>query len=115
MTKEKSDEEAKQSASVQPNWVTLKPAELEKIIVDLHKQGEPPAKIGLILRDKYGVPKAKLLGKRISQILKISQKEVKTDKDYTKERIKQLESHISKHSHDYTAKRLLTKKLWMVK
>src|SRR5262245_10449620 len=62
-------EETKEKTS-KPSWVKMKSEELEKIVVDLAKKGESPAKIGLILRDTHGVPKAKLLGKKITHILK---------------------------------------------
>ena len=62
--KEETSEQSKEQ------WVGLKPAEIEKIIIDLGKQGEQPAKIGLILRDKHGVPKDRLADKKITQILR---------------------------------------------
>lgn len=64
-----------------PDWVKMKPAELEKIVVDLYKEGVSSAKIGLILRDKYGVPKAKLLGKRITKILKDAKTKLRYEKE----------------------------------
>lgn len=97
-----------------PEWVTIKPAELEKIIVELAKQGETPAKIGMILRDKHGIPKAKLLGKRISQILKEKNIKIKTEKEKLTEETHKLEQHKAKHKHDYTATRAMTKKLWIL-
>ncbi len=97
-----------------PVWVTMKSAELEKIVVELAKQGETPAKIGIILRDKHGVPKAKLLGKRISQIMKENEIKFKTEKDSLKEKMQKLEQHKAKHKHDYTATRSLTKKRWVL-
>jgi small subunit ribosomal protein S15 len=46
-------------------------AAIEKIIVDLRKEGVSSAKIGLVLRDRYGVPDVKLVtGKRIGEIIK---------------------------------------------
>jgi len=96
-------------------WASLKPAEIEKIIVELGKQGEQPAKIGLILRDKHGVPKDRLAGKKISKILIEAGIPVKDRADMAKEWIAKLEKHIVKNNHDYTAKRSLTKKLWLVK
>lgn len=90
----------------------MKPEELKKIVVDLSKKGESPAKIGLILRDKHGIPKAKLLGKRITQILKESKIEHKDEEKMTQEKLKQLREHLAKNKHDYPAQRSLTKNLW---
>lgn len=101
-------------AETKPDWVKIKPAELEEIIIDLHKKGESPAKIGMIIRDKHGVPKARLLGKRITQILKKANLEVKPSKEIIIQRIKTLENHLSSHKHDQTARRSLNKRIWGV-
>lgn len=94
----------------------IKPAEVEKLVVSLSKEGNSPAKIGLILRDKHGVPKSKLVaGKKISQILDENKLSSKTEKKNVQDKIINLESHIGKHKHDYTAKRSLSKSLWSVK
>ena len=99
---------------VKADWVKIKPVELEKVILELHNQGNSSAKIGLILRDKHGVPKAKLLGKRIGQILVENKSKVVSEKELVKGKMENLDKHIGKHKHDYTAKRSLTKKLWIV-
>lgn len=98
--------------TAKPGWVKMKPAELEDIIVELARKGESPAKIGLILRDKHGVPKSKLLGKRIMTILKEKGISCKDEKGFIDEKIEVLNKHISKNKHDYRASRALTKKLW---
>ena len=95
--------------------VKIKPAELEKKVLDLHSEGHSPAKIGLILRDKHGVPKAKLIGKRVNQILKENKQSPITEKSIVQNKIDSLGKHILQHKHDYTAKRSLTKSLWAVK
>lgn len=97
-----------------PDWVTMKSAELEKIVVELAKQGETPAKIGLILRDKHGVPKAKLVGKRITQILSENKIKVKSEEEQVLEKIKKLETHMAKSKMDNSAKRSLSKNLWIL-
>ena len=54
-----------------PAWSNVDTKAIEKIIVDLRKEGTSSAKIGLILRDRYGVPDVKMAaGKRIGAILK---------------------------------------------
>ncbi|MEE8402232.1 MAG: 30S ribosomal protein S15 [Candidatus Hydrothermarchaeaceae archaeon] len=53
-----------------PKWVEHSTKELEEIIVKLAKKGENPSKIGIILRDQYGVPLIKTVSKKkITQIL----------------------------------------------
>ena len=98
-----------------PEWVKMKPAEVEKIVLDLHKQGNTPARIGLILRDQHGIPKAKLLGKRITEILVDNKISVNPEKEILEKKMKALQVHIAKNKHDYTSKRSLTKKLWIAK
>ena len=54
-----------------PAWSNTDKAAIEKIIVDLRKEGTSGGMIGLILRDRYGVPDVKMVtGKRIGDILK---------------------------------------------
>ena len=95
-----------------PEWVKMKPAELEKLVIELYKQGESTAKIGLLLRDKHGIPKAKLLGKKITKILKDAKIEVKSEKEKIQKEMEELNRHLEKNKHDITAKRCLMKKLW---
>ena len=56
--------------SESPAWVTLSAAETEDLIVKMAKDGYTSARIGLMLRDQYGVPDVKLLtGKCITGIM----------------------------------------------
>lgn len=53
-----------------PEWSNTDAAAIEKIILDMKKEGVSNAKIGLELRDRYGVPDVKLvLGKRIGELV----------------------------------------------
>jgi small subunit ribosomal protein S15 len=53
-----------------PAWANTDVEAIEKIVVDLRKEGLTSARIGLIFRDRYGVPDVKLVtGKRIDEIL----------------------------------------------
>ena len=54
-----------------PDWSDVSKEELEKLIIKLHDSGLPSTKIGLTLRDQYGVPSVKLvLGKNMNRFLK---------------------------------------------
>ena len=56
--------------SENPAWVALSATEIEDLIAKLAKDGIVSAKIGLILRDQYGVPDVKLAtGKTITKIM----------------------------------------------
>ncbi len=96
------------------DWVKIKLPELEKLVVQLHKEGNSPEKIGLILRDKHGIPKAKLIGKRITAILKDAKIQLPSEKSKVEKKVEKIESHLVKHKHDYTAKRSLYKKRWLI-
>ena len=53
-----------------PSWSTTDVKAIEKVILDLRKEGASSSRIGMILRDRYGVPDVKLAtGKRIGDIL----------------------------------------------
>jgi small subunit ribosomal protein S15 len=44
-----------------PAWSDVSKEELEKTIMKLHESGMPSSRIGLTLRDQYGVPSTKLV------------------------------------------------------
>ncbi|MBX4211901.1 hypothetical protein KW787_00390 [Candidatus Pacearchaeota archaeon] len=99
-------------AEEKATWVKMKPAELEKIVVELTKKGESPAKIGLILRDQHGIPKAKLVGKKIGKIITSHGLSLKAEKEIVLEKIEKIKSHTSRNKHDHAASRAITKQLW---
>ncbi len=70
MKKGSSESTRPQKLEIQP-WFPLKAEEVENKVVELARKGETMSRIGLILRDAYGVPLVKIItGKTISQILK---------------------------------------------
>lgn len=97
------------------DWIKMKPAELEKLVIELHNEGNPPAIIGLILRDKHGIPKSKLVSKKITKMLKENSLVPETDKKVVSTKIEKLNTHIEKNKHDYPAQRSLAKNLWALK
>jgi small subunit ribosomal protein S15 len=103
-----------ESKTEKPDWVKMKPAELEKLVLELHKSGLSPEKIGLVLRDKHGIPKAKLLGKKMSQILKENKLKTLSEKSLVEKKVERLNRHIAQHKHDPSAQRSLAKKLWVI-
>jgi len=53
-----------------PSWQTMSKKELEMLIVKLAKEGNTSARIGLMLRDSYGIPDARIiLERRIGEVL----------------------------------------------
>ncbi|MDR1690676.1 MAG: 30S ribosomal protein S15 [Candidatus Methanoplasma sp.] len=54
-----------------PEWVPLSATEIEDLIVQFTEHGYTSARIGLTLRDQYGVPDVKLAtGKTVTEIMK---------------------------------------------
>jgi len=57
--------------SENPEWVPLTAAEIEDLIVQFTESGNTSARIGLVLRDQYGVPNVRLAtGKTVTEIMK---------------------------------------------
>ncbi len=57
--------------SFSAKWVKVEKAKVEVAIEQMAKEGIPPSKIGLVLRDEHGIPDAKkILGVSISAFLK---------------------------------------------
>jgi len=93
-----------------PEWVKMTPEEVEALVVRLAKEGTPPSKIGVILRDLYGVPLVKqITGKSISEILEENKllPEIPEDLANLIERARRMQLHLSTHRSDrYNRKRL---------
>jgi len=54
-----------------PSWCKYQPEEVEALVIKLAKEGQPPSRIGTILRDQHAIPLVKLItGKTITQIVK---------------------------------------------
>ncbi|MCX8158912.1 MAG: 30S ribosomal protein S15 [Candidatus Pacearchaeota archaeon] len=96
------------------DWIKTKPMEVEKLVIELYKQNETPSKIGMILRDKYGIPKAKVLGKKITKIIKNANLPLKSEKEQILAKIENMKRHLEKNKKDKNSKRYLTKLLWML-
>ncbi len=88
----------------------LSPSEVEELVVKLAKEGVPPSRIGLILRDQYAVPKVKVVtGKSILQILKERNLQPSLPEDLANviKRAVTLYEHLAKHRKDFKSKRAL--------
>ena len=83
--------------------------EVKKIIVDLAKEGKSSEKIGLILRDKYGVY-AKNFDLKIGDVLRENDLWEDTDIKNVSKKLEDLERHLRENNHDYPAKQELLEK-----
>jgi small subunit ribosomal protein S15 len=91
-----------------PEWIPYKEKELEMLIGKLAKEGLSASKIGLAMRDSYGVPDVRVaLGKSIGQILKEKklQKELPEDLLALMAKAVMLSKHLAANKGDMTAKR----------
>jgi len=77
-------------------------SEVKEIILKIVEKnpGITTEKIGLILRDTYGIPKTKIFGFKIGDVLK--EKNLYQDPDLKNvgEKVIKLEKHLSKHKGD---------------
>ena len=94
---------------LKPEWFKLKAEEVEQIVLQLAEKGVGEAKIGLILRDTYGIPNVKaIIGKSIKKMLKEKGKmrsEIPYDLVNLIKNLKKLKRHFEGNKKDMTAKR----------
>jgi small subunit ribosomal protein S15 len=90
-----------------PYWLKSEAKEVEDLVVSLAKKEMPPAKIGLVLRDTYGIPSVKVVtGKKIQKILIEHGMDSKSqDVQALEKRSKGLREHFEKNKQDKVAKR----------
>ncbi len=93
-----------------PMWCKYRPEEIEALVVKLAREGNNPDTIGVILRDRYGVPLVKpIVGKTITQILESSGAGLKMPEDLSSllRKADALRKHLEKNREDYASKRSL--------
>ena len=86
-----------------PAWVKLKESEVKKIIAELAEKNSP-SKIGLILRDQYGIPSTRIFGKKLNTYLKEIGIEVNEELQRAEEKVKKMRAHLKKNITDKKAK-----------
>jgi len=87
-----------------PPWVEMTPEEIEKKVVELYEEGYEPSMIGMILRDRYGIPSVRqIVGKKLVQILKEKGVKIEIPEDLKAliKRALRVREHLSKHKKDY--------------
>lgn len=98
-------------AKTQAEWMKMKPAEVEKLVVEMANKGMSAEKIGLVLRDQHGIPKVRLFGKKMSKILSENKIESNAEEKNVLNNIETLKVHLEKNKKDQPAKRSLTTNL----
>jgi small subunit ribosomal protein S15 len=79
-----------------PSWFKLQKKDVENLVIELAKKGYSSARIGLVLRDEYGIPDVKkATGKTISQIMK----ENKLYPEYPEDLLNLFKKAVKLHEH----------------
>jgi len=93
-----------------PEWSNRDKDTVIKQIIDLRRKGMSTAEIGLVMRDKYGIPRVKLVtGKRITEILNENDMGVDIPEDLRNliEKALGLRKHLASNKRDIHNKRQL--------
>jgi small subunit ribosomal protein S15 len=93
-----------------PVWCRYTAEEIEALAVKLAKEGNPPSKIGIILRDQHGIPLAKpIAGKSVTQILKERNlaSSIPEDLENLIRKATRLHVHLDRNKADLSNKRAL--------
>jgi small subunit ribosomal protein S15 len=86
-----------------PSWLKVTPEEVEALVVKYAREGYPPSLIGVILRDRHGIPLVKqVTGKTIKQILEENDVKPKIPEDLMNllERARRMRIHLEKNRAD---------------
>lgn len=93
-----------------PEWSNTDVKAIEKVVLDLRREGVSMSSIGLSLRDRYGVPSVKLAtGKTVGQIIKEGGMEQNIPEDLQNliRKALGLRKHMSENKKDVHNKRQL--------
>ncbi|MDQ1280973.1 MAG: small subunit ribosomal protein [Thermoproteota archaeon] len=93
-----------------PAWCKYSPEEVEAFVIKLAKEGTPPSKIGVVLRDQYGIPLVKpIVGKSIKQIMDDTGVKTNLPEDLNQliVRTTALQRHLARNRSDSVNKRSL--------
>jgi small subunit ribosomal protein S15 len=93
-----------------PSWCKYTADEVEELVLKLAREGNSASYIGVLLRDRYGVPLVKsITGKTIKQILQSGQQAATLPEDLSSlvKKAVDLQAHLDKNKKDYVNKRSL--------
>lgn len=93
-----------------PTWCRYQPEEVEALVLRLAKEGNNPSRIGIILRDQYGVPLVKpIVGKSITEIMKENEMapSIPEDLEVLLRKAARLHAHLERNRSDRYNKRAL--------
>jgi len=92
-----------------PVWLKYTEQEVKDIILAIAKKDPSltTEKIGLILRDTYGIPRTHLYNFKISQVLKSTDSYKNPDQKNIKKKVEKLTKHYEKNKQDKKTHRSL--------
>jgi small subunit ribosomal protein S15 len=93
-----------------PSWCKYEAEEVEALVIKLAREGNPPSRIGTILRDQHGIPLTKsLTGTTISGILAEAEMapSIPEDLEMLLKKASRLSSHLERNKMDLVNKRAL--------
>lgn len=93
--------------SEKPLWLKYTAEEVKAIILKLANKGISAEKIGLILRDQYGIPRVSLYGLKIKQVLEEKEKFQEPTINNLKTNLNRILEHYKKNKGDKKAERSL--------
>mgnify|MGYP001593693614 CR=1 FL=1 len=87
-------------------WLKYTEEEVKAIILKLANKGLTAEKIGLIIKDQYGIPSVRIYGLKIKQVL--GDKFQEPTIINLEKKVKKIEEHLKKNKPDKKAKRAVT-------
>jgi len=90
-----------------PVWLKYGEEEVKEIILKLADKGLTAEKIGLIMRDQYGIPKVSLYGLKVGKVLKEKDKFTKPSLVNLQKKVIKLEEHYAKNKQDKKTERAM--------
>jgi len=90
-----------------PVWLKYTKDEVKAIILKLAKKGLTTEKIGLVLRDQYGIPKTKIYNLKISKILKDKGEFIEPPLTNLDNKLQKVINHFKKNKQDKVGGRSL--------
>jgi small subunit ribosomal protein S15 len=91
-----------------PTWIRYSEKEINMLVLKLAKDELTPSQIGLVLRDRYGIPDIKnIIGKSVTDILKEKKMlpDIPEDLYALLKRASKIINHLEQNKQDQTAKR----------
>lgn len=90
-----------------PVWIKYNEEEAKAIILKLANKGMTAEKIGLVLRDQYGIPKVKIYGLKIKKVLEEKGAYKEPALVNLQKKVEIISVHQKKHKQDKKAHRAL--------